>query len=248
MAPWMCFAPTRGAPDFSWVSKPDRGQAHAINRGLRNATGDIFAYLNSDDVYYPGTLRRVAEYFAANPDCLVLYGNADHLDPAGKVLSPYPVEGWNYSRLQKNCFICQPATFWRRELTERFGRFDESLHFAMDYDFWMRVGREVRFHRLSGPPLAGSRLHPAAKTVSQRPAVHEEILQVVLRHRGHRGAVLKWLRALAEIRLGNGGPRVRLARAARYVTLLFSAAREFSVPFGRDLLLEAKAALVTREV
>ncbi len=235
---------------FHWTSEPDGGQAEAINRGLREATGEIHAYLNSDDVYYPGALRRVAEYFTAHPDCLVLYGQADHLNRDGSVMEPYPVEPWDYTRLQTVCFLCQPAVFWRREVEERFGVFDPSLHFAMDYEYWLGLGKEIAFHHLEGPPLAGSRLHADTKTMSQRVPAHEEYLQVVLRHDGERPAVLKWLRAIAELRLAavKPPPATRFGRAATYVRYLFAAAWKFAVPPGADLFAEAKAALLKRKM
>ena len=233
---------------FRWISEPDGGQAAAINAGLREATGDICAYLNSDDVYYPGTLSRVAEYFAAHPECLVLYGNADHLHRDGTWMESYPVEQWDYGRLQHVCFLCQPAVFWRRSVMERFGLFDPALHFAMDYEYWLKIGKPLAFHHLTGPPLAGSRLHGETKTMSQRVPAHAEYLQVVLRHGGERGAVMKWLRALAEFQLAalQPPPRTRFRRAAVYVTRLLAGAWRYSVPWGSDLFAETKAALLKR--
>ncbi len=233
---------------FRWVSGPDGGQAAAINTGLRESTGDILAYLNSDDVYYPRTLSRVAEYFTAHPDCLVLYGNGDHLDRDGAVLEPYPVEPWNYERLPLICYLCQPAVFWRREVMERFGEFDPSLRFAIDFDYWLRVGKDVPFHRLAGSPLAGSRLHAGTKTLSQRVPAHEESLQVVLRHGGNRAAIMKWLRAVADFRLAEAAtqPDSRLGCAILYVRNLFAAAWKFSVPLRADIFAEARGALLHR--
>ncbi|CAN5600498.1 hypothetical protein BH20VER1_BH20VER1_18740 [soil metagenome] len=160
----------------------DRGQADAINQGLKEVTGDIVTYLNSDDVYLPSALRRVAEYFSANDDCQVVYGEAWHVDGGGALLDRYPTEPWNYQRLLEGCYLCQPAVFWRREIHDRFGVFDETLTYALDYDYWLRVGREVRFHYLPGVYLAGSRLHAECKTLKHRVAAHHEILEVALRH------------------------------------------------------------------
>ncbi|OAI43296.1 hypothetical protein AYO41_02125 [Verrucomicrobia bacterium SCGC AG-212-E04] len=235
---------------FRWISEPDGGQAAAINLGLREATGEIHAYLNSDDVYNPGALRRVAEYFTAHPECLVVYGNADHLHRDGTLMEAYPVEPWDYVRLQSVCFLCQPAVFWRREVEEKFGLFDPTLHFSMDYDYWLRVGKEVAFHHLAGTALAGSRLHWDTKTMSQRVPAHREYLQVVMRHGGERRAVMKWLRNVAEFQLAAVTPRpaTRFKRAATYVRYLFGAAWEFAVPPGADLFSEAKVALLKRKM
>ncbi len=83
--------------------------------------------------------------FAAHPDCLVLYGNADHLNRDGSLMAPYPVEPWNYARLALGCFLCQPAVFWRREVMDRFGLFDATLRYAIDYEYWLRVGKHSSF-------------------------------------------------------------------------------------------------------
>ncbi|MCP5196308.1 MAG: glycosyltransferase [Gammaproteobacteria bacterium] len=180
-----------------WVSCADYGQAHAINEGLRGATGEIVAYLNSDDVYYAGSLAKIRAYFSEHPECWFLYGDADHLHADGSLMEPYYSEPWDYERLQDICFICQPALFWRREALERFGFFDDTLHYALDYEYWLRAGREVPFHYLQGERLAGSRLHDQTKTLGQRVKVHREILQAVMRHSTRPASVLRWLKHLA---------------------------------------------------
>jgi glycosyltransferase involved in cell wall biosynthesis len=182
---------------FSWVSEPDGGQAAAINRGLMESSGEILGYLNSDDVYCPGALAAVARHFESHPECMAVYGDANHLNADGSVMEPYPTEPWDYARLQEVCYLCQPAVFWRREVVERFGLFDDSLHYALDYEYWLRVGKRVPFHHLKGSVLAGSRLHPGTKTLSQKVGVHREILSVILRHGGSTRAVQRWLQHLA---------------------------------------------------
>jgi glycosyltransferase involved in cell wall biosynthesis len=167
---------------IEFVSQRDDGQADAINQGLQQASGEILAYLNSDDIYYPKTLSRVVEYFGAHPECRALYGDAYHLHEDGSIMEPYYTERWSYPRLFQLCYLCQPAVFWRRDVMERFGVFDSNLQYALDYDYWLRIGREVEFHYLEGAYLAGSRLHQDTKTLSQRVKVHREILDVVMRH------------------------------------------------------------------
>jgi glycosyltransferase involved in cell wall biosynthesis len=164
------------------VSRKDHGQTDAINQGLRQATGEILAYLNSDDVYLPGALDRVVRHFEENPRSLCVYGQAYHLHEDGSKMERYYSEPWSYPRLLDVCYLCQPAVFWRREVIERFGVFDDRLNWAMDYDYWLRVGRAVRFDYLEDAYLAGSRLHEDTKTLSQRVKVHEEILEIVMRH------------------------------------------------------------------
>ena len=185
-----------GAP-IRWVSQKDRGQADAINQGLRASTGDVLAYLNSDDVYYPGAISAVVEYFRSPPGCLALYGRAHHLHADGSIMEEYPTQAWDYDRLLETCFLCQPAVFWRRAVMERFGVFDDALHYGLDYEYWLRVGREMPFHYLHDHFLAGSRLHEDTKTLSQRVPFHLELARIVKRYSPRPEPVLRWIKHLA---------------------------------------------------
>jgi len=182
---------------LQYVSRKDDGQADAINQGLQIASGEILAYLNSDDIYYPGCLRRVVEYFEKHPECQALYGDACHLHEDGSIMERYYVEPWSYPRLLEVCYLCQPAVFWRREVMERFGLFDSTLQYALDYDYWLRVGKALDFHYLEGAYLAGSRLHEATKTLKHRVKAHHEILEVVMRHGTE--PPYRWLLNLASV-------------------------------------------------
>lgn len=188
-----------------WTSARDRGQTDAINKGLQEASGDVLAYLNSDDVYMPGALKRVVAHFNNNPACELIYGDAWHLREDGTMLEPYPSEPWNYDRLFETCFICQPTTFWRRRLIERVGLFDERFDLAMDYEYWLRAGASTPMDYLSGQPLAGSRLHADTKTLGQRLQVHQEILRVVRLHARRPQDCYHWLRHLAALQANNAG-------------------------------------------
>lgn len=181
-----------------WVSRPDKGQTDAINQGLLQSSGDILCYLNSDDILLPESLQTVRSYFQSNPDCQVLYGDAYHLWEEAGTKDPYPTEAWDYDRLIDTCFLCQPAVFWRRSVIERFGYFDDTLHLAMDYEYWLRVGKHVDFHWLKGEFLAGSRMYADNKTMRLQVRVHEECLQVALRHSPR--APYRWLQVLADLR------------------------------------------------
>jgi glycosyltransferase involved in cell wall biosynthesis len=158
-----------------WVSEPDDGQADAVNKGLAATRAPIIGWLNSDDVYYPGALAAVRNHFAEHPEVDVVYGKADHVDEHDALLEPYPSEPWDPERLQDVCFLCQPATFFRRRVVERHGPLDPRLRFCMDYEYWLRLCRAgARFAYLE-VPLAGSRLYATNKTLGQRVAVHREL-------------------------------------------------------------------------
>lgn len=160
--------------DIRWVSEPDGGQADAVNKGINATSGDIIAWINSDDIYYPGAFTKVNQIFEANPDVQVVYGNANHIDKQDHILEPYPTEKWSYERLKDVCFISQPATFFRRNLVDRYGSLNSSLNFCMDYELWLRYGKHTDFFYLP-EILAATRLYQDTKTLGQRVAVHYEI-------------------------------------------------------------------------
>lgn len=160
---------------LTFFSEKDKGQTDALNKGIAMTHGDIVGWLNSDDVYYPGTFAAVLEYFEANPECDVVYGLADHIDEKDGFIEDYPVEPWSLDRLEEVCFLCQPAVFFRRELVGRFGLPDVNLRYCMDYEFWLRLGLKGARFDLVPVKLAGSRLYAENKTLGFRLAVHTEI-------------------------------------------------------------------------
>lgn len=190
-----------------WSSEPDRGQASAVNRGILETDGEIIGWLNSDDVYVPECIPAVLEAFSSDAGIDVIYGNADHIDEEDQILEPYPVENWNQDRLGETCFICQPATFFRRRVIDRFGLLDESLVFCMDYEFWIRLAQAgARFERLP-MVLAGSRMYPSNKTMRYRRRVHLEVNHMLVRRLGHVPA--PWIFSFAHAWADDYCPRQR---------------------------------------
>jgi len=152
-------------PNLRFKSEPDLGQAEAINKGIGQTSGEILGYLNVDDSLFPGALQKVVEFFHQNPNTNVAYGQGVHIDEDGKWLEDYPTQDWDYSALQETCFLCQPAVFWRRQIHDKVGYFNEDLHYALDYEFWLRVGKQFTFKYLEYEYLAKTRLHPMSKTL-----------------------------------------------------------------------------------
>lgn len=124
-----------------WVSQKDKGQSDAINRGFARTRGEVLGWLNSDDTYAPGAFRAVAEVFAARPDVDIVYGDATYTDHAGRHIARcVHVEPFDRERLfNYSDFIVQPAAFFRRRIFEQVGGVDVSIHWAMDYDLWLRM-------------------------------------------------------------------------------------------------------------
>jgi glycosyltransferase involved in cell wall biosynthesis len=136
-----------GTYPMRWISEPDRGMYDAINKGMAMANGDILAYLNSDDLYFPWTLEAVVEAFEQHPDADVVYGDAMGISPTGRLdLRFQPPHRYGFL-LHASSYV-QPAVFWRRAVAERVGRFDASMRLAGDLDFLLRIGRAGRFVRL----------------------------------------------------------------------------------------------------
>ena len=159
-------------PHLQWVSEPDRGQTHAINKGLARASGEIFAYLNSDDVYRPGAFAAAAEAFA-DPAVDVLAGDCDIIDAAGRSTGVYrarmarPEDLLRYWEWDRAVCLPQPSAFWRRRVLDEVGGFDESFDMAMDYEIWLRLARRGAIHTLPRT-LAAYRDTADNKTNSRR--------------------------------------------------------------------------------
>jgi glycosyltransferase involved in cell wall biosynthesis len=170
------------ADRFYWRSRPDRGQSDAINQGLRQCKGDIVAYLNSDDVLLPGAVSAAVKHFERHPEWDLVYGNAHNIDVDDGVIDDYPTAPYAFDRLLQSCCICQPAALWRRRVLDRIGYFDEALHFAMDYEYWLRLGRAGATLVQVPEFLACSRIYAETKTQSARLEVYREILEASRRH------------------------------------------------------------------
>ena len=168
-----------------WVSEPDNGQTHAINKGLAEAHGEILCYLNSDDVLMPDAIERVVAFMTAHPEIDIVYGQAQYTDAYDDITDIYKTTPFSIVNLARDCGICQPATFWRRRVYEELGPFDESLNYVMDYEYWLRAAFAGKHFACMPLVLAQSRLHADTKTLSARGKIYREVFKVLRRH-AHR--------------------------------------------------------------
>lgn len=128
-----------------WVSEPDRGQTDALIKGFERSTGDIQCWLNSDDLFEPGTLGEVAQYFDQHPEVDFVYGDSMWIDNKGKVVKQQREHGFNrFVWMYDHNYIPQPSAFWRRSLYERVGGLDPWFNLGMDADLWIRFAEFTR--------------------------------------------------------------------------------------------------------
>lgn len=167
-----------------WVSEKDRGTADAINKGFERCEGDIFTYLNADDILLPGALWAAVSALESQPGVSGVYGNAWWIDQSGARIRPYPVKDFDPKLLESECFICQPASFVRSEAFRNLGGLDPTLALTFDYEFWMRYSRLYTLKRIE-QPLACSRMHADNKSLGRKKEVFEETFRVLHQHYGY---------------------------------------------------------------
>lgn len=153
-----------------WVSEPDQGQTHAVNKGFSKCTGDILAWLNSDDTYESGAIAAVVQKMGQDQDIDVLYGNVKITDEVGQTTMevrsvPFHPQAFLYETVH---IVAQSAVFWKRDMQLKVGDVNEELHYSMDRELlirFMEKGARFTFLRKT---LGTYRCHSQAKTSSDR--------------------------------------------------------------------------------
>ena len=164
-----------------YVVGKDKGPSDAVHRGFLEAKGEIFAWLNADDIYLPGAVRTGVEFLKSHPDIDVVYGEGYWIDENGALIRRYPTLPFDSNTLAKDCFICQPASFIRASSYRRCG-LDPDVNQSFDYDLWIRMAKQG-FRFASMPPyLAASRMHKGAKTIRERDDVFQASMRLLKRH------------------------------------------------------------------
>ena len=172
----------REYPEIRWVSEPDRGQSHALNKGFAQARGSVLGWLNADDAYEPNA---VADAVAALGDAGLVYGDVMRVNDDGanprRIRSRPRFDLW--TELNLGCGIYSPAVFFTREALAAAGPLDESLHLTMDYDLWLRIGKRFPVRHVDSV-WAIQRLHDDAKTMRHFDDFWPERLAVSRRNGG----------------------------------------------------------------
>jgi glycosyltransferase involved in cell wall biosynthesis len=160
-----------------WVSEKDNGQADAINKGFARATGEIVAWLNSDDYYLAGAISSAVKIFEANPDVALVYGNMLAVDEHGKTFNTL-----NYKQLTLEDLLCfqiigQPAVFMRRSVLENL-KLDSTLHFLLDHFLWIQIARRGKILRVD-QTWAAARYHAEAKNRAKAAEFGREAFRIL---------------------------------------------------------------------
>jgi len=170
---------------LTFISERDRGQSHAINKGFQMARGSILAWLNSDDLYLPGSIHAAVDAFDRNPSAGAVYGEGYLIDSAGKSASRFPwtqtFDLWRLTYLSD--YILQQTVFFRRAALDEVGYLNECLHYTMDWDILIRLGKRYPVEYIPAY-MACLREHPEAKTFAGGARRAAEIRSMLKQHTG----------------------------------------------------------------
>jgi glycosyltransferase involved in cell wall biosynthesis len=180
------------------IEGPDGGVSEAIGKGLAAARGEIFAYLNADDTYFPGAIRTAVRWLRNEPGVAGVYGNANWIDDGGRRIDRYPTEPFSRATLKDSCYICQPACFLRTAVLRAAGGFDPTYQVAFDYELWLRLARTQELLRVDAL-LANSRMHRANKTLRQRTLGFKEASRALRKYYGY--VPFRWVHSYASFLL-----------------------------------------------
>ncbi|GAB4502530.1 MAG: glycosyltransferase family 2 protein [Anaerolineales bacterium] len=166
-----------------WVSEKDEGQADAINKGFRRATGEIIAWLNSDDIYQPGAIQKAVETFQKHPETGLIYGDVLSIDENSRPFNLQTFQPYALKDLMSFRIISQPAVFMRRAALQRAGFLDASYQLLLDHHLWLRMARQAEPLYLP-QTLAAARYHAEAKNLARTADFGREAFRL-----------LEWMRA-----------------------------------------------------
>jgi len=175
------------ASRLTFISEKDRGQSHAINKGFQMARGGVVAWLNSDDLYLPGSVRTAVETLENSPAAGAVYGDGYLIDHSGQILCRFPcTEAFNLWKLvYLSDYILQQTVYFRRDVLDQVGYLDEDLHYTMDWDILIRIGMRYPLEYIR-KYMGCLREYPGAKTSTGGALRIRELRDMLARHTGTR--------------------------------------------------------------
>ncbi len=162
-----------------WVSEKDKGQADAINKGIRRTGGEIVAWINSDDYYLPGAFARAVEVFQQHPEAGLVYGDVLSVDANSQPFNLQTFKAYSLNDLMAFRIISQPAVFMRRSVLEQAGLLDESYHLLLDHQLWLRMAQRAPMIYIP-ETLAAARYHAEAKNLARTAGFGREADRIVV--------------------------------------------------------------------
>jgi len=225
-----CAIIERYAPYLSYCrSKSDDGQGAALKEGFDRATGEILAWINSDDIYSPGVFRQIGDMMRSQPGTDVCYGNMDLLDACGEVVAERRLAECSRGVIDLGIRyggfgFYQPAAFWRKALYDRVGGVDPSLYFDMDNDLFIRFALSGGRFAFLPCPLVGFRIHEASKSFELQDPGKSEIPLLLSRYGLDQGSIksrclrsiVRGYRVWKHILQGDGGYLLRRFLPSRW--------------------------------
>jgi glycosyltransferase involved in cell wall biosynthesis len=171
-------------PFIKWVSEKDSGQAQAINKGFKMASGEVINWLCADDLFLPGALQKVSDFFKKNESAKVVFGQNQFIDRSGKIFRNFKARKFSRAELIKrwNCVyhkfnIAQPSVFIRSEILREVGFIDEQNRFCLDYEWYLRINKKYDFYFID-QILSKSRFHEGCKSIKFKNEQYKESINV----------------------------------------------------------------------
>ena len=161
-----------------WVSEKDEGQADAINKGFSRATGEIIAWLNSDDIYMKGAVEKAVGIFNANPDVVLIFSNVFSIDAESKLINVMRYGDWGLRDLMAFNIIGQPGVFMRKQSLDDAGYLNPNYHFLLDHHLWLRIAANHKIQHVNDF-FAAARFHPEAKNIAQTEGFSKDAFSIV---------------------------------------------------------------------
>lgn len=161
-----------------WVSEKDQGQADAINKGIKASSGEIVAWLNSDDIYLPGAIQTALEAFHRHPEAGLVYGNVLSINENSQAFNLQSFQPYTLPDLMTFRIISQPAVFMRRAALEQAGLLDLSYHYLLDHHLWLRMAQVAPIVYIPRT-LAAARYHAEAKNLAHTAEFGRDAFRIV---------------------------------------------------------------------